>query len=53
MIKEDEDEPLSLEQEIQRDVNVIIFVIDTIVILDLDFWKIRKRASFRNLTANR
>lgn len=27
MIKEDEDEPLSREQEIQRDVNVIIFVI--------------------------
>ena len=35
MIKEDEDEPLSRELEIQRDVNVIIF--DTIVILDLDF----------------
>ena len=52
MIKEDEDEPLSREQEIQRDVNVIIFVV-TIVILDLDFWKIQKRASFRNLTANR
>ena len=32
MIKEDEDEPLSREQEIQRDVNVIIFVIP------LRFW---------------
>ena len=42
MIKEDENEPLSREQDIQRDVDVIIFC-DTIVILDLDFRNIQKK----------
>ena len=50
MIKEDEDEPLSQEQGIQRDVDDIFCV--TIVILYLDFERY-KRASFRNLTTNR
>ena len=40
MIKEDEDEPLSREQGIQRDVDDIFC--DTIVILYLDFQKIQK-----------
>ena len=40
MIKEDEDEPLSQEQGIQRDVDDIFC--DTILILYLDFRKIQK-----------